>query len=142
MPYLDKSGRCDCGAIALHVTGEPVSMFLCACENCQRTTGGGHSSVTLFHTEAIRTRGALKSISRPAASGATFTRHFCPECGTTVLAQSSRAPALHIVPVGIFAGDNGWFQANQLIFARNHVNWDLIDDHLPRHETYRKADAE
>lgn len=137
---LDLAGRCDCGAIALQAQGRVVSMFLCACENCQRSSGGGHSSVALFHTEAVRVVGATKAYSRPAESGATFTRHFCPECGTTVFAHSSRAPALRIVPVGLFAGDNAWFKPNQLIFSRSHQIWDLVADHLPWHETYRQDD--
>lgn len=138
---LDLDGRCDCGAIALHVHGRVVSMFLCACENCQRVSGSGHSSVALFRAEALHVVGATKTHSRPAASGATFTRHFCPECGTTAFAQSSRAPALRIVPVGVFAGDNGWFKPNQLIFSRSHQIWDLVADHLPWHETYRQDDT-
>ena len=135
---LNQSGRCDCGAIVLHVHGRVVSMFHCSCENCQRTSGAGHSSVALFHTEALRIVGATKAFSRPAESGATFTRHFCPECGTTVFAQSSLAPALRIVPVGVFAGDNAWFKPNQLIFSRSYQSWDLVADHLPWHETYRR----
>jgi hypothetical protein len=138
---LDLQGRCDCGAISLEARGQVVSMFLCSCENCQRTSGGGHSSVALFRTDAVRVVGATKSYARPAESGATFIRHFCPECGTTVLAHSSRAPALRIVPVGVFAGENTWFKPNQLIFSRSHQTWDLIADHLPWHETYRRDDG-
>lgn len=81
--------------------------------------------------------GATKSYSRPADSGATFTRHFCPECGTTMQAQSSRAPALRILPAGIFACNNGWFVPNQLIFARSHPEWDLVHAALPRYDAYR-----
>lgn len=134
---LDQTTRCDCGAITLSVKGAIVSMFLCSCDNCQRATGTGHASVALFRTEALRVVGATKSFARPADSGATFTRHFCPECGTTVYAQSSRAPVLRIVPVGLFAGHNTWFEPNQLIFARTHQAWDLVADHLPQHVTYR-----
>lgn len=121
----------------LQARGRVVSMFLCSCENCQKVAGGGHSSVVLLPADAISVVGALKPFSRPTQSGATFTRHFCPECGTTLHAQSSRAPALRILPVGIFAGHNDWFRPNQLIFARSHPDWDLIADHLPRHQTYR-----
>jgi len=140
-PILDQTGHCDCGANGVHVTSSPVSMFLCSCENCQRAGGAGHSAVVLFRTEHVRPRGALKSFSRPAASGATFTRHFCPECGTTLLAQSSRAPALRVLPIGVFAGDNHWFKPNQLIFARGHQDWDLVDDTLARYQTYRQDEA-
>lgn len=117
-------------------------MFQCACLNCQTATGSGHSSVVLVQADAISVVGALKPISRPAESGATFTRHFCPECGTTLWAQSSRAPGLRILPVGIFAGRNAWFKPNQLIFARSHLEWDMVDNALPQHPTYRQETTE
>lgn len=137
MPQLDLTATCDCGAITLTVKGQAISMFQCACLNCQKVSGSGHSSVVLLPAEGVRTLGATKTIARAADSGATFTRHFCPECGTTLYAQSSRAPAFKILPVGIFAGQNDWFLPNQLIFARSHQAWDLVEDHLPRHDAYR-----
>lgn len=139
-PDLNLSTQCDCGAITLAVKGSVMSMFLCACQNCQKITGSGHSSVVLLAADALKVVGATKSTSRPAASGANFTRHFCPECGTTIHAQSSRAPGLRIVPAGIFAGQNSWFEPNQLLFARSHPAWDVVADHLPRHETYKQQD--
>lgn len=136
-PELDLVASCDCGAVRLAVKGRPISMFQCACQNCQKASGSGHSSIVLFPASATSVTGETKSYVRPADSGASFTRHFCPVCSTTVYAQSSRAPAFHIVPAGLFAGQNEWYTPNQLIFARSHVGWDLIDTHLPRHDTYR-----
>ncbi len=138
-PELDITGRCDCGAVTLAARGRVASMFLCACENCQRATGTGHAAIVLFPAGSVTIHGALKTYSRPADSGATFTRHFCPACGTTVYAQSSRAPDLFILHVGVFAGDNDWFEPGQLIFARSHQQWDQIAGGLPRHATYRPA---
>ncbi|SFC59006.1 GFA family protein [Devosia psychrophila] len=138
-PEIDLNAHCDCGAITLTAKGRVISMFQCACDNCQRVSGSGHSSVVLLSTEAVRVTGATKSHARPADSGATFTRHFCPKCGTTIYAQSSRAPAFRILPVGLFSGQNDWFVPNQLIFNRSHRGWDLVADHLPRHERYRDA---
>ncbi|WP_052715765.1 GFA family protein [Devosia chinhatensis] len=137
MPHLDLKASCDCGAVTLSAIGTAISMFQCACLNCQKVSGSGHSSVVLLPNDAVRLVGATKSTARPADSGATFTRHFCPECGTTLYAQSSRAPAFRILPVGLFAGQNDWFAPNQLIFARSHCAWDLVDDALPRHDAYR-----
>jgi hypothetical protein len=137
MPELDLTASCDCGAVTLSVHGRPISMFQCSCRNCQTLSGSGHSSVVLFPAESVRITGATKTFVRPAESGASFTRHFCPECATTVFAQSSRAPAFRIIPAGIFAGQNDWFEPNQLIFARSHPAWDLVADNLPRHQAYR-----
>ena len=138
-PTIDLSAHCDCGATTLRAKGRIISMFQCACDNCQRVTGSGHSSVVLLPADAVSVTGATKSHARPADSGATFTRHFCPECGTTIYAQSSRAPAFKILPVGLFSGQNDWFMPNQLIFNRSHRDWDLVAEHLPRYERYREA---
>ena len=137
-PEIDFTTHCDCGAVTLTARGRVVSMFQCACDSCQRTSGSGHSSVALLEADSITLTGETKTYSRPADSGAIFTRHFCPECATTLYALSSRAPGLRILPVGLFSGQNDWFAPNQLIFARSHRKWDLVDDHLSQHDTYRE----
>jgi hypothetical protein len=105
--------------------------------HCQVTSGSGHASVVLFPIDSVVITGETQSYSRPADSGATFTRHFCPRCATTVCAQSSRAAGIRIVPVGLFAGQNEWFAPRQLIFGTAHPEWDRIADALPRYAAYK-----
>ncbi len=136
-PELDLAATCDGGAVSVAVRGRVTSMFQCSCTNCQTVSGSGHSSVALLPEDAVTLSGPTTGYDRPAASGATFTRRFCPVCGTTVHAASSRAPGIVIIPVGLFAGANDWFEPSQLIFATNHPAWDLIPAHLPRHAAYR-----
>lgn len=138
-PVLHLTGHCDCQSVAVTVAGPTVSMFQCACENCQRAGGGGHSNAALFRADAVTIVGETKAYARPADSGATFTRHFCITCGATVCAVSSRASDLRILPVGLFAGHNDWFAPTQVIFARSHRDWDLLADALPRHQRYRES---
>jgi hypothetical protein len=138
-PTVDVSSRCACAAVTMTLRGPVISMLLCSCLDCQRATGSGHASVALVPDDALTVSGETKSFARAADSGATFTRHFCPNCGTPLHGQSSRAPAMRMIPVGFFAGQNDWFAPNQLIFARSQQAWDLVADHLPRHETYRQG---
>jgi hypothetical protein len=135
---LEQTTHCDCGAVMLSVHGPIISMFQCACRNCQKVSGSGHASVVLLPIDAVCVDGETRSHDRPADSGATFTRHFCPHCGTTVHARSSRAPGMSIIPAGLFAGANDWFVPNQLIFARSRAGWDLLDEAMPWHATYRE----
>ena len=123
------------------VQGEVISMLMCSCLDCQRSTGSGHATVATVRKQALQVTGPAKSFDRPSDSGATFTRHFCPQCGTGLYGQSSRAPDLRMFLVGFFAGQNDWYAPNQLIFARSRQEWDLIDDHLPQHDTYRNAQS-
>jgi hypothetical protein len=137
-PMLDLSGRCACGVVELALKGEVLSMFLCACEDCQRATGTGHSAAVIARRNAVSISGETRSFSRTADSGAILTRYFCPVCGTPIYAQSSRAPEIVTLPAGLFTGQNDWFAPNQLIFARSHRQWDEISDDIPRHQTYRE----
>ncbi|GHA14443.1 hypothetical protein GCM10007989_06410 [Devosia pacifica] len=107
-------------------------MLLCGCNDCQRATGAGHSSTFIVSASALEISGNTKSFTRPADSGATFTRHFCPECGTIIYGQSSRAGDLRLVPVGLFAGQNDWFAASRLIFCESHPAWDSLGEDLPQ----------
>ncbi|WP_137152378.1 GFA family protein [Devosia sp. FKR38] len=138
-PHIDIAARCACGAIGLAVSGQVVSMLLCACLDCQRATGSGHSTVALVPNAALTVTGTPKSVSRTADSGATFTRHFCGVCGTPLYGQSSRAPDLRMLAVGFFAGQTDWFAPRQLIFARSQQAWDLVGDHIARHQRYRDS---
>jgi hypothetical protein len=141
-PVVDLVARCACGSVSLHFAVKVLSMFMCSCEDCQRASGAGHSAIVLARAADVTIAGGTGSFARAAESGATLTRHFCPQCGTPLYAQSSRAPEVLMLPVGLFgAAAADWYVPNQLIFARSHRAWDLIDPSLPRHRTYRDAGA-
>jgi hypothetical protein len=140
-PILNLKAACACGKVELVVAGTVRAMLLCSCLDCQKATGAGHAAVVTVDAADVTVRGETTVFTRPADSGAVFTRKFCPVCGTTVCAKSSRAPSWLMVPAGLFAGSNEWFQPNQLIFARSHQEWDVLAAALPRHEKYREAPA-
>lgn len=115
-------------------------MFMCACEDCQRATGAGHSAVFLAAAEDMAIDGETGSFDTTAASGATFTRRFCPICGTPISGRSSRRADAVLLPVGLFgAAAADWYRPRRLIFARSHRAWDALAPDLPRHDTYPAA---
>jgi hypothetical protein len=136
-PVIDLTARCACGAVTVHAAGTVRSMLLCSCEDCQKASGTGHSTVAILRAQDVTITGPVTHFERPANSGATFVRGFCPTCGTPISGKSSRASALLMLPAGLFGKQTEWFAPNQLIFARSHREWDLIDPAIPHHETYR-----
>ncbi|MEO8758753.1 MAG: GFA family protein [Devosia sp.] len=141
-PIVNLTATCACGAVSLHFAGKVLSMFLCSCEDCQKATGTGHSAVVLARPADVTITGATRAFARPANSGAVFTRSFCPDCGTPLIAHSSRAPELLMLPTGLFgAAAADWYAPNQLIFARSHRDWDTIAPDLPQYQTYRDEGA-
>lgn len=134
---LELEADCACGATSVAVKGPIYGMFLCCCPDCQLMTGSGHASVAIADSDNVQLTGKLSAFSRPAASGATFTRHFCAICGTTLLGSTSRRTDAALLPVGLFE-DQSWFEPNQVIFHRSHQKWDILPD-IPKYETYREG---
>ena len=50
-------GGCLCGAVTYEVAGDPIFVGHCACANCQKATGGGHSTVAAFPEPQVTTHG-------------------------------------------------------------------------------------
>jgi hypothetical protein len=136
-PDVDLAANCACGAVAVTVRGRVRAMFLCSCEDCQRASGTGHAAAAMVDRRDVTVEGVTRSYTRPAASGAEFTRHFCPTCATPLFSATSRAQEILLLPVGLFGAQTDWFVPNQLIFSRSHRDWDSIAESLPRHQTYR-----
>jgi hypothetical protein len=124
--------------VSIAVNGPIYSMFMCSCQDCQKATGTGHSAVAIVDPADVTIDGITKSFARSADSGATFTRTFCPECGTPLFGKSSRAPDAIMLPIGLFGADAPWLKPNQLIFSRSHRAWDTVAEDLPQHQTYRQ----
>jgi hypothetical protein len=140
-PLVEAEARCACGGVVVTVKGRVLSMMLCACEDCQKATGAGHSALAVFRAGDVTITGETRSFARPSNSGATLTRWFCPTCGTPLGGGSSRMDTITILPVGLLGGGAGWYRPNQLIFARSHHDWDLVEAALPRWQTYRDEEG-
>ncbi len=138
-PDLRLRAKCACGAVTVEVNGQVRSMFLCSCRDCQIASGGGHSAVAMFRDSNVLITGETRAFGRPAASGATLTRLFCPLCGVGVAARTSRAEGIILLPAGLFS-DSTWFRPSQVIFASGHLDWDTLPD-VPQHAANRKAGA-
>lgn len=138
---IDEVAHCTCGAVSVVASGDVLSMFLCACEDCQRASGTGHAAAILMHTDAVSISGATRRHEVAAASGAMMSRWFCEECGMPLAARSSRAETVTSLPVGLFGAAASWFQPRHLLFARSLRQWDSIDPALPRHQTYPERES-
>jgi hypothetical protein len=136
-PEVDMTTTCACGAVAVTVKGTVYSMFMCACEDCQKASGTGHSAAFVVDPSAVTVTGDTRSFERPSASGAAFIRTFCPACGTPLHGRSTRNDRAAMLPVGLFGARAAeWYVPTRLIFSRSHRDWDVLAADIPRHETY------
>ena len=103
-------GSCFCGAVSITVTGEPMVMGYCHCEDCRRWAAAPVSAFTLWAPDVITvTRGtdAIGAFTKTPASvrkwcrhcgGHLFTEHRAMglvDVGGALVAELSFRPALH-----------------------------------------------
>ena len=94
------SGGCACGAIRYECTAEPFAMRNCHCHDCQRATGSPYAALLSVPVAAFHLKqGEPRYATTEAESGNTFSRGFCPTCGSSITAKASAYPEIFSVLV-------------------------------------------
>jgi len=73
------TGGCLCGDVRIVATGRPYRVGLCHCLDCRKHHGALFYAAAMFPEGAV----AIEGETREHAG-----RHFCPRCGSSVLARS------------------------------------------------------
>jgi hypothetical protein len=80
-----RTGGCQCGAVRYEIRGQPVSLYVCHCRECQKQSSSAFGiSVIVARADFHLTQGEMKIWSRPTDSGGTLACAFCPTCGARV----------------------------------------------------------
>ncbi|AXB76736.1 GFA family protein [Novosphingobium sp. P6W] len=127
-PY---TGRCNCGAIAVTITAEPVATRQCWCRQCQRIAAGGPTNNAMFPAEAVTITGPRADHAYVAASGNVLTHEFCADCGTPVLGRSNARPQFRTIRLGLLDEGHGLKPA-MAIWTDEAPDWAVIDPALER----------
>ena len=93
-------GGCYCGAVRYVAEGEPLFKGQCHCRECQYISGGHPNPGLAMPAGSFSyTKRSVKQFRRSDLSD-PVTREFCAECGTHILAKSSRLPGAVMLKVG------------------------------------------
>ena len=95
----ERSGRCLCGAVSYHFSGEPIAARVCWCKDCQHIASNGTVNA-IVNTDSLTINGELSEFTSVAASGNQIRRRFCPACGSHLFANSSARPQFTVVRIG------------------------------------------
>jgi hypothetical protein len=129
MPF---SGGCACGAVRYECFAEPLAMLNCHCRDCQRSSGGGSSSVVAIPAVAfVLRKGEPRFYETRGDAGHVARRAFCPHCGSPLVAGSSRMPEVIVLKVASL-DDPSWFKPMADIWTSSAQPWDCMDPRLPK----------
>ena len=77
-------GGCYCGQIRYSFDGEPAGALQCHCRECQYITGGNPNVIVILPESGFEfSTGKTSTFTRSDIDNAV-TRHFCPNCGTSI----------------------------------------------------------
>jgi hypothetical protein len=123
-------GGCLCGAVTYEVSGEPIFSGHCACENCQKTTGSGHSSIAAFPEASLKAHGEMTSYSAKGDSGQASTYQFCPKCGSRMFTRVAVMPNVVMITLGSMEAA-AHFKPSMFIYGKRRRAWDHVDPAIP-----------
>jgi hypothetical protein len=122
MTITTRVARCVCGQLTASCLGDPASVSLCHCLQCQRRTGSTYGIAAFFPTNNVTLTGKARRFTRSSDSGKPVSFYFCPDCGSTVYWTPDRKPELIAVAVGAFA-DPEFPAPSQAVYAEHRHRW-------------------
>jgi hypothetical protein len=125
-------GSCLCGDVGYLVSGEPLRMVNCHCENCRRARSAAYAVNLFVPTKHFKwTRGQQQVVSYRLPGTPSFSTAFCRRCGSD-LPRVSKGEAMVIVPAGSLDGDPG-VRPEAHVHVAEKAPWFEITDSLPRY---------
>ena len=125
------TGGCQCGALRYDCSAELLFAGNCHCRDCQKATGGAYVPAFAVPVDAVNITGALKYYESRADSGNTFSRGFCPTCGSRVFGKSSGFPQFLLITAGSL-DDPSRFKPSMDFFTASAQAWDHMNPMLPK----------
>ena len=132
-------GGCLCGAIRYTLRGPTLFVSQCACKDCQKATGTGHTTIVGIHRSQLELSAPLATYTNTGDTGGSVTRHFCGTCAGRLFTSGDLPGEFIMVQAGSL--DNpGAVSPENVIYMKDAVAWDFFDPALPKFEAMRPRD--
>jgi hypothetical protein len=119
------------------VTGEPVRVAHCHCDDCRRATGASFATNVFFKEDDIKIlQGTPKQFRHAADSGNTMTKEFCGDCGSQLFGIGSGSAGIRHVKAGTL-DDASFVQPQIEVYTSKKLPFTRLSDDTEHFETSR-----
>jgi hypothetical protein len=123
---LPCEGGCQCGEIRYRLTGAPLWLTVCHCNECKRQSGGAFGmSLRMRSDDVTLLSGEPKRWTRPSDAGGQVICAFCATCGTRIWHEPVGLNFVHIKPGTL--DDPSQIAPRYEAWAKRKVPWLRID---------------
>ncbi len=134
-----RHASCQCGKVTATIAdkAEPA-IVACHCLDCQRRSGSPFGVIAYYQRDKVALTGATTEYARPTDEGNAFAHGFCPACGSTVWATTSKLPDRIGIALGAFA-DPLFGKPDRSVYERSKHFWIALPANVPRHPMGRNT---
>ncbi|MGI9412909.1 MAG: GFA family protein [Hyphomicrobiales bacterium] len=116
------------------LTARTVVLYACHCLECQKQSASAFALSAPGRLADLAVHGSPVAYEQPADGGSRTTCWFCPECGTRIYHQSSRATDRVTLKAGRLDNTRGLVQVAHLWVGRKQ-SWLKLSADVPAYET-------
>ena len=119
----ERLGGCLCGAVRYRLNGDPITLYVCHCTDCQTATGTSFVLSMLVPRDAIEVlRGEPELHETELPDGRRKRANRCPVCATNVWGAPHRFPQILNLHPGTL-DDTSWLEPVGHIWTRSAQPW-------------------
>lgn len=135
-------GGCQCGQIRYEIQAEPLTLYACHCQECQKQSSSAFGmSMPVPRDAVIMLRGQPKQWKRVSDSGREVTCLFCGECGTRLFHNPARNSQITNVKPGTL-DDTSWLKPAGNLWTKSSQKWVVLSEQMLNYEAQPSDFAE
>ncbi len=128
------TGGCQCKRIRYEIRAEPLTLYVCHCQECQKQSSSAFGMSMPVPREALMIlQGHPKQYQRSSESGREVSCWFCGECGTRLFHNPARNPKITNLKPGTL-DDTSWLKPVGNLWAGSSQKWVVLDEKLLNYE--------
>lgn len=131
-------GGCLCEAIRYRLDPPILFVSQCACRDCQKATGTGHTTIVGVHRDQLTLTGTPATYTSYGDTGGDVTRHFCGTCGGRLYTSGTLPGPIIMIQAGSL-DDPSAVSPQSVIYRKDAAPWDMFDPALPSYDAIGPA---
>jgi hypothetical protein len=126
------SGGCACGDIRYRVSGPPVMVEYCHCDDCRKSSGSAVAALAGFRQNGFE---ILDGLPHYYDATSAVKRSFCGNCGSPLFYQNQDFPEDIYIHLGSFDQPEA-LPPDRHVWVSERIPWHKIKDGLPQYDQF------
>ena len=131
---ISYTGGCQCGKIRYEIRAQPLTLYACHCQECQKQSSSAFGmSMPVPRDAVIILQGQPKQWKRVSDSGREVICFFCGDCGTRLFHNPTRNTKITNIKPGTLDDTSGLKPVGNT-WTQSAQKWVILSDKMLNYE--------